>query len=247
MVCECRRCESAIMVGEANVICQGFCTDAYHASCARLTEDVIAAFRHNCCIWWMCTSCGILMRQIRDNKEYKGKRSKIENDDVVPVLVDRRSELLEKDISILKEQMSSLQQSIADFERSRSVVSIDSVSGDRPLAQSSPEHLSSSRFLLGSKTFSSMGSSPSASHEKCWSFFTKIKHTVNEDQIRNMVSRSIGASNAIVKKLVSRWRDISTMPFISFKVGIDVGLKDMAMRSGICFREFHDNYELWEP
>lgn len=106
--------------------------------------------------------------------------------------------------------------------------------------------------MQGSNCSTTDASISSVSQGKFWLFFTRLRNTVNERQMFRMVSTSIGSENVAVKKLVADWKDVSTLPYISFKVGVDVEFKSVAMLPstwpvGVCYREFYNTYDVWEP
>lgn len=66
-----------------------------------------------------------------------------------------------------------------------------------------------------------------------------------------MVAESLGIDDGIlVKKLVPYWKDVSLLPFISFKVGIDPIFRAMCSSTWptrINFREFREQCNTWQP
>lgn len=248
----CVKCSTSITAGEEFVICQGFCTDVYHAACVKLSTDEVTSFKRNHCIWWLCEECGKFLYKIRKDKSLYAARLMQKPKTVVantkPISPTVSNMDLQEEIQKLKVQMNAVHQSIVDLTTANTLAT-DTSHDHTPLAQSSPKQFST--LMHGSKCVIP-STDLSASRNKFWMFFTRIKRSVNEQQIMKLVNDSIGTCDVVVKKLVSRWRDVSTMPFISYKVGIDVGLKDLAMNpsswpKGISFREFQDDYEIWEP
>lgn len=89
-----------------------------------------------------------------------------------------------------------------------------------------------------------------APNDRFWLFFTRVKNYVTERQILEFVTDSLGTDDAFVKKLVPAWKDTLSMPYVSFKVGVDVRLKETALLpstwpAGLRFREFRE--DVWEP
>lgn len=116
--------------------------------------------------------------------------------------------------------------------------------------------LSSTRLQHGSRLDTSADSNESDGNaERFWIFFTKIKNNVSEKQMLDMVCESLCYSSKItpvVKRLVPYWKDPSTLPYVSFKIGIDPMMKTVALLPStwprnICFREFYDHLPVWEP
>lgn len=152
------------------------------------------------------------------------------------------------ELSMVKQQISQIRENIsagpiADHERTLE----SSVA-----TQASP--LSSTRLQFGSRLDSNANScSDAAGAQRFWLFFTRVKNTVTEDQMLDMVRKSLHHTSNIapvVKKLTPYWMDASTMPYISFKICIDPSLKTTAMLpstwpKNICFREFYNR--VWEP
>lgn len=246
----CSKCCTAVISGQPYTICQGFCTDAYHADCVNLTDADVMSFNRNRCIWWLCVSCTNMMCNIRNDKSLLSKRSSfaLQREQTVksvpPLEADMKNDILE-----MKKEIAIIQRTLADHSNVHGSASINE---STPLARSSPK--CDKTLMFGSKCSSTnvSTSSSSTTQEKFWLFFTRLKNTVNEDQMLRMVSTAIGSNNVTVRKLVACWKDISTLPYVSFKIGIDPEFKNVAMLSstwptGVCYREFHNNYELWEP
>lgn len=91
--------------------------------------------------------------------------------------------------------------------------------------------------------------------EKCWIYLSRIAPHVTEDDISALVKECVPDAQPIVRKLVRKDADIRTFAFISFKVGIDLQLKDIALDAknwpkGIYFRQFEERNSLqdfWGP
>lgn len=145
----------------------------------------------------------------------------------------------------------TIQKTLCDLTAFR--MSISPTSADRPLAHSSPTSNEC-------QTTNYIGTAPrrirnDSTHRsgKFWLYFNRIKNDVTENEMYSMVAESLGNTDAIiVKKLVSSWTDVSRLPYVSFKVGVDDSLRERALCSstwprGICFREFKEQCYTWEP
>lgn len=253
----CVRCSLPIKAEQLYTICHGFCTDVYHAKCANLFPADVMSFKRNSGFLWMCESCRKLLHQIRNDGTFLTKQSSpapnpinkpLVSPSVSPLNISEHD--LKEEIRELREQFQVMQQSIADLSLSRAVCS--SVQENVPLARSSPK--CNTELLHGSKLSAEVNAEKHSDTQqgKFWMFFTRIKNTVSEDQILQMASQVVGSKDIIVKRLVSDWKDISLLPYVSFKVGMDAKYRDVAMISsnwpdGICYREFYNDYKLWEP
>lgn len=193
------------------------------------------------------------MCQIRSDETLIAKRSTLAANTVAKPLVSSLPVLdhdLKEEIQDLKVKVQAMQQSIADLSLSRAVSS--SVQEDVPLARSSPK--CNLTLLHGSKSSAGINAEnrSSALQDKFWLFLTRIKNTVSEEQISRMVSQVVGSKDIIVKRLLADWKDVSLLPYVSYKIGIDAKYRDVAMISsnwpkGISYREFYLDYKVWEP
>lgn len=94
-----------------------------------------------------------------------------------------------------------------------------------------------------------------APKQKFWLYLSRIACAVTTDDVRALVSQRLGTDDAEVVRLVANGRDINTMSFISFKVGLNIDIKEKALSPttwprGIYFREFEDNRasaNFWNP
>lgn len=92
---------------------------------------------------------------------------------------------------------------------------------------------------------------------KFWLYLTRIAPSVTELDIREMVRKQLDTDDVIIFKLLPRDRDVSTLTFISFKVGMSLALRERALSAstwhrGIVYREFTDHrvntaQNFWRP
>lgn len=153
-------------------------------------------------------------------------------------------------IAELKREIATIHKTLADLTATRLNAS-SGIDNGQPLAHSSPtlsEGIKQGCRGAGERR------NVVDTKSKFWLFFTRIKNDVTEDEIRSMVSESLGPDRdtLLVKKLVPAWKDVSLLPFISYKVGIDPELKQRALcpstwPRGISFREFQERLDAWEP
>ena len=91
--------------------------------------------------------------------------------------------------------------------------------------------------------------------EKCWIYLSRIAPHVTEDEITALIKECVPAAQPVVRKLVKKDADIRSFAFISFKVGIDIQLKEVALDAknwpkGIYFRLFEERNsakDFWGP
>lgn len=81
---------------------------------------------------------------------------------------------------------------------------------------------------------------------KFWLYLSRIQPNVTCEAVSAMAKANLETNdNPVVVKLVPKGRDISTLTFVSFKIGIDETLKSKALDpatwpEGILFREFEN-------
>ncbi|XP_052871067.1 uncharacterized protein LOC128276649, partial [Anopheles cruzii] len=64
---------------------------------------------------------------------------------------------------------------------------------------------------------------------KLWLFLSRLATDVTEEQVSDMVSKSLDAKDVLVKRLLPKDRDLSTVSFLSFRVGVPLALRDKAL------------------
>lgn len=98
--------------------------------------------------------------------------------------------------------------------------------------------------------------STTRSDENFWVYITKISPDVSESDVLDLAKERLRTEDVVVKSLVPRGKPLSTLSFVSFKVGVRKDLKSKAMDpatwpQGIQFREFVDHgsnvQHFWKP
>lgn len=84
-----------------------------------------------------------------------------------------------------------------------------------------------------------------ADNSRFWLYLSNIHPDVSEETVTNMIHSNLGVNDVTVIKLVPRGKDVRSLSFVSYKVGMEVNLKSKAMcldtwPSGVRFREFED-------
>lgn len=82
--------------------------------------------------------------------------------------------------------------------------------------------------------------------QKFWLYLSRIRPDVTNDAVRSMVKANLALdTDPDVVKLVSKDKDISTLNFVSFKIGLEPSQKSRALDpatwpTGLLFREFEE-------
>ncbi|XP_062543283.1 uncharacterized protein LOC134210889 [Armigeres subalbatus] len=85
-----------------------------------------------------------------------------------------------------------------------------------------------------------------AKPDKFWLYMTGLNPLINDSDVQKIVSRCLNISDAAeVIRLVPRGKDVTTLTFVSYKIGLDPDLKELALEpsswpTGIRLREFVD-------
>ena len=80
--------------------------------------------------------------------------------------------------------------------------------------------------------------------EKFWLYLSGLNPAITDSDVQKVVSKCLCTSNdADVVRLVAKGKELSTMTFVSYKIGLDPQLKELALDPqcwpvGIRFREF---------
>lgn len=244
----CTQCSQVIARDSNSIGCEGFCTNVYHASCVKMHYDELRKYRQSNNLWWMCDSCSEMMIKQRNNrnvlvKEVVPKPSAPEANEITRI---------DDEIAALKQQITAIHQSLAlpSASASRIAPTIGSPTVNRTTASSSCRTQSDTQCGTKEMDCSSSIVEERSSNDRFWLFLTRIKNCVEEREVFKLVSDSLGTDDIMVKKLVPAWKDSFSLPFISFKIGINEHLKRKALLPstwpcGLHFREFRNNY--WEP
>lgn len=239
----CKQCSQVIARGLNSIECEGFCTGVYHASCVKMNYEEMIKYRQSHNMWWMCNSCSDRKVQQRNNRNIQP------TDSVTCSPKTDAITRIDDEIAALKKQVTAIHQSLANSSACI-VPNIESPTANQATAVSSMEALPDTQ--LGTKATSCLSNivEQRSESDRFWIFLTRIKNHVSEREMLKFVSEALGTDDVVVKKLVPAWKDSCSMPFVSFKVGVNIRLKQTAMLPstwprGLHFREFRNRY--WEP
>lgn len=243
---ECQKCFLTINCKiDLFTVCDGTCCRSFHAACVGLSEASVSCLKKNTI--WLCDDC------LSAFYEYVQKNTVgLPEPDNAPTKVDAEIADIKEKIVYIMEALTT----ISDAQKQSH--------------QCTPRHstpIHSPTLHEGSRTNkdyssseNSMPATPADSvchKEGTFSLFlTNIDAHVTEEEISDMVSRSLRVEeNAVinVKKLVPKWKANDTLSYASFKIQMDERLKLVALRedswpAGIMFREFIERRRTtWKP
>lgn len=239
MTNQCNTCKAEIRAEDLVVACEGFC-DGYryfHAKCVGLSYDESCACLHRN-IFWMCDSCSDMIEKGRFRKAVKD-------------LQESNDYATKSEINELKTEVKRISEMISLKETNVAEVSNKSASSSHSEAQN----------FIGKHSTPIASSSVNDNHhvadienDTINLYISNIAIDVTIEELKEMVCESTGAKNVMqVKCLVSSWRNVSTLDYLSYKVSIDAQYRKSALKksnwpNGVWCREFIDNPNVaWRP
>lgn len=255
----CGRCTLPIGGMERHIRCDGCRKTEYHLSCTKLNVYDLHRCTDNDNLLWMCDHCLYSFRKQfsapkcdETNKPSDDVRRNEKDDEI------DNQEVMESSMRSLQLEVAEIKQSLSDLKHSIN----SSQMYDIMQHSSTPQEAGGSRrtVSLNQNDMSPLlkGSSiqPTSVKDKrkFWIFFTRVAKHVSVDAMKEMVSNSLHLNEPPdVVKIMPRWSTYDELRYVSFKVGVDCSIKEMALKestwpSGLLFREFirRESY-YWEP
>lgn len=245
------------------IVCQGFCKASFHPRCSGIDINIMNEISKNSQIFWLCKSCSSLMRDmrlrstVRSAYEVGQEKQLSHHNDIVECL---KSEILTELKAEIKSNFTALinSSSLTPHTSKRLNLVPASVRSRRLFGPNREENQRNTSLKIGTgnSISPSVGiSTVTTNKQKFWLYLSRISSNVSADQVKTLAQQRLGTEDIDVVKLVAKGRDISTLSFVSFKVGIRTELKTKALCTstwpkGIFFREFRDNRSnenFWKP
>lgn len=255
----CHACATEVM--EVPVSCNGFCKAAFHPKCSGISTVISDEMVKNKQLHWMCKSCSKLMDDMRFRSS------------VLSAYEAGQEHVLTAHSEIVENMKSSILSELKNEIRSNFTALINS---NTLTPRSSTRPITAMKSIRSRRLFQKVdqpvkndlmcgtGSSLSPSFgniaapvpkEKFWLYISRIARDVSVDQIRQLTMDRLGTDDVEVVRLVANGKNINTLTFISFKIGLNPDLKANALSTstwpkGILFREFKDSRStanFWKP
>lgn len=260
----CHSCANEIV--ESHVMCQGFCSAVFHATCTGISADAFEEVMKNHQVFWLCRSCTSLMK---DNRFRNSVRSAHEIGQ--ELALNSHSDIMQSLKSeILTELKNEIKTNFATLINSSSLTPKSTRRGGfNPLITNRRRlfNVANDKNSVPNRNpplLSGAGSTPSPSMEiatvpaaqpRFWLYLSRIARDVSVEQMDAYAKKRLGTDDIQVTRLVAKGRDISSMSFISFKIGMNTDMKSKALSTstwpkGVVFREFSDNRSaenFWRP
>lgn len=226
-------------------MCNGFCNSSFHLKCVHQSLEIRDTITTCSQLFWMCKACTKMM----SNANFR--RAITSTNDAMEYMVENQNKMLSelrKEIALNTNKINTILQrtpmhTTPHITRSHPVVS----SRKRPrLHIDEPQHTSVS---FGTKEITAdepIPLAPEQREDKFWLYLSGFDPQASIQQITKLVKSNlnINADAAVdVIKLVPKGRTLEELTFVSFKVGMESQLRDVALsgsnwQKGIIFRQF---------
>lgn len=217
--------------------------------CTGIAEDAYASIRANTHLVWMCISCKSLLSKARFanslvsvNKASESVIDSMKNEIRDSVLADIKNEIR----SNFKTLMNSVPRTPISLYRTP-LAPPASVKRRREIGDDDFTSRRPAKAMCGVGTSAEDANlvAPEREPEKFWLYLSGILPEVPEVKVTELVESKLKTTNLRVVKLVPRGKDIRTLSFVSYKIGLPMELKSTALATetwprGIRFREFED-------
>lgn len=257
----CHSCDREICQAEDMVMCGGYCDAVFHLACTGSPINLLTEIAGLKQFSWTCVTCsGIRNRpatkRLREEAFNTGQqmaRNEITTDLKQDILMQLRADLQ----AILSAPNSVASQSCHASDavvHDKHGLSYATVTGAnlQPKPHSAVlEQSSGHEATLGLRPLfcgtAEQGSNAvnlvPAPNRRMWLFISRLATDSTDEAVHSMVTDCLGSNDVEVRRLVRDNIDVSTLSFLSFKVGVPADLKDKALDPrtwprGLLFREF---------
>lgn len=250
----CPRCQKVTSDNDY-IICRGYCGASFHTFCAKVDQPALETLKqYDQNIFWMCDDCASLF----SNGHFRNLASRCGVDHASPNTDAINS--LKDDLEKLNQAVKSLTAKVDSQPKTpagslkfqyNDVLKTPFSSKRRRISENStPQVVTRPVNNRGtSKTLCESVKTVQLKDDLFWIYLSAFDPSTTDDEIvefvRKCLNISIEQPIPKVVKLVSKVRDVSTMRFVSFKVGVAKSLSEIALCAdswpeNIYFREFEN-------
>lgn len=235
----CFKCSDAI-TGTDYVVCRGYCGATFHMNaCSGVTRALHSYFATNKKnLFWMCDKCAELF----ENSHFRDITSKVDQTSPLNLLTTAITEL-RTEIKQMHSKPTVDVSPAADWPPL-----LQQTANERPHVTKVTTRASENCRVGKKQQLDDIVSVPICKNDnqQFWLYLSRIQPDVEIEAVASMIKSNLRIdSNPAIVKLIPKDKDISTLSFVSFKVGLDPSLKVMALNpetwpEGLLFREFQD-------
>lgn len=247
----CEKCANQI-VGDS-VKCGGFCSSIVCLKCSGIADSEYSSVRANLHLVWLCTCCKNLLSKARFSNALVSVDKASES-----VIESMKAEIRESVLAEIKHEIrSNFKTLINSVPRTPAsnyrTPLVASSKHKRPRENDDVDDISVRR---PAKAMCGIGTDAEITNlvvpetavddsNKFWLYLSGILPEVPESKVVELAESKLKTTNLKVVKLVARGRDTRSLTFVSYKIGMPVELKPIALSTetwprGIRFREFEN-------
>lgn len=235
------RVDRGLRADEGVFHCSGLCNEAYHGKCLGVTQTSRREMSKNPQILWVCPSCAELMGEIGPGRVMAGILR------VLAPLID----------GLKRDMIAEFDRRIADLAGASRAPAVDATLQYQPVAshrdvanETSYAGVTKERgaqrnnppLIAGTASGISVKTVPEP-ERRLWLYLSRLSPDTVDEQVSDMVCQCLDISDVTVRRLLSKDRDIASVTFLSYKVGIPLSLRKRALDpstwpNGLLFREF---------
>lgn len=245
----CVKCANEVK-GEV-IRCGAFCSAEVCLRCSGMSAAMLSAIRGSAHCIWICTACKGLVNKARFSNSLvsvdtanmtvtDSLKTEIKDSILAEIRTEIRKEIREgfKTCKAASSQVSSSKRAREDESNDSSYASALKKAAINVRGTAQQAENEADLFPTDS-TFAASGS------PVFWLYMRGFRPNITPERVSEWVQSKLGTSDIKVRKLVPKGRDVSELSFVSFKVGLPVDLKDVALckdtwPSLILCREFED-------
>lgn len=243
----CTRCQKVVQDSD-RITCRGYCGCSFHTFCAQVDQPLLETLgEHARNVFWMCDDCADLFSS--DHFRSIIKRSSAQSVDETSI------NSLKEDIVKLSDAVSSLSAKV-DAKPLTPMTkpvwrNVNWTNSPTPKRKRDDDSTVKIPIIRGTKpTCPLVKAVQKDDADECvWIYLSAFHPSTSEAEIatltKDCLNMEMDAQPKVVK-LIPKGRDISSLSFVSFKIGVNIALKDVALSSSswpenVCFREFENH------
>lgn len=239
----CFACSNDLVV-EDEIVCGGFCKSTFHIGCVHLCAETRTLIQTNSQLFWMCLSCTKMMQNANFRQAIASTNEAMLHLEVQQnkVLEELRTEIKQNTAKInsILSLTPRTPKRVGEFSFSSQLAKRNRIDGSN---SEKPQTIRKEQ--IGSKEDDQSFVVPLARREqKCWLYLSQFDPSATTDDISQLVKRNLETESEVqAVKLIPKGRKLEELSFVSFKVGVQMDLREKALlatswQKGIYFREF---------
>lgn len=248
MASACDYCAKQVKDDESFIKCMGFCEGVVHMRCAKagsqkMNSSFLKIINECANLFWMCDECVKLMKVARFRIAMESVGDAL---DSIQADQDRKNSELKDLITQNAQQLLMLSKRVANNTRSTNRSNTPR-SNPTPKRSRDPDPAPSKPLVFGTNAAPNAEITCIPPDENMFLLYvTRFANNTTAAQVEGLVKNVIGQNEFVqVTALVKKGIDPLSLPFISFKVGVNHEHKDAILNPAIwpgnCgFREFED-------